>query len=315
MNVLVTGASGWVGRALCARLTDAGFGVRAAVRAASSSLPGFDCPVVGPIDAATDWQAALAGVHVVVHLAARVHVMHDQTTDPLAEFRRVNVDGALSLARQSATAGVRRLVFISSIKVNGEASPAGHAFLETDLPNPQDDYGQSKYEAEQGLRQIALETGLELVIIRPPLVYGPGVRANFADLMRAVQRGWLLPLGAVRNRRSLVALDNLTDFILVCVTHPKACNQTFLISDGQDLSTTELIGAIAVAANVRSWLVPVPMWLLKALAQLVGKQAAAQRLCGNLQLDSSKARALLHWTPVVTVAEGLRQAIEGAPEC
>ena len=314
MTVLVTGASGWVGRALCARLAHDGLDVRAAVRSVASMLPGRTCPVVGPIDSATDWTEALAGVQVVVHLAARVHVMNDRSTDPLAEFRRTNVDGTLNLARQAVAAGVRRLVFISSVKVNGEATEAGHAFRETDVPDPKDAYGQSKFEAEQGLRHIANETSLELVIIRPPLVYGPGVKANFAALLRAVQRGWPLPLGAVHNLRSLVALDNLTDFIRISMTHPDACNQTFLISDGQDLSTSDLVKAIAVAAHVRARLVPVPVWLLRIVASLAGRQQAVQRLCGRLQIDSSKARHLLGWTPVLTVQAGLNKAIEEIPE-
>jgi UDP-glucose 4-epimerase len=270
--------------------------------------------VVGPIDSATDWTEALAGVQVVVHLAARVHVMNDRSTDPLAEFRRTNVAGTFNLARQAVAAGVRRLVFISSVKVNGEATEAGHVFRETDVPDPKDAYGQSKFEAEQGLRHIANETSLELVIIRPPLVYGPGVKANFAALLRAVQRGWPLPLGAVHNLRSLVAIDNLTDFIRICMTHPDACNQTFLISDGQDLSTSDLIKAIAVAAHVRARLVPVPVWLLRIVASLAGRQQAVQRLCGSLQIDSSKARLLLGWTPVLTVQAGLNKAFEEIPE-
>jgi nucleoside-diphosphate-sugar epimerase len=203
------------------------------------------------------------------------------------------------------------LVFISSVKVNGEHTEFGHAFSETDAPNPQDAYGLSKYEAEQGLRQMAAETGMELVIIRPPLVYGPGVKANFAALMRAVQRGWPLPLGAIHNQRSLVALDNLVDFIITCITHPQAANQTFLVSDGQDLSTTELVRGMARAAGVPARLLPVPAWLLQAGAGLLGKGDAVQRLCGNLQVDISKARQLLGWVPPVSVEDGLRWAMGG----
>lgn len=263
---------------------------------------------VGGLTADVNWGHALAGVEVIVHLAARVHVMHDTEADPLTAFRAVNVEGTLNLARQAAAAGVKRFVFISSVKVNGESTLSGRAFTEIDVPNPQDAYGQSKHEAEQGLRQLAADTGMEVVIIRPPLVYGPGVKANFAALMRAVQRGWPLPLGAVHNRRSLVALDNLVDFIVTCVTHPQAANQTFLVSDGQDLSTTELVRGMAQAAGVPAHLLLVPVWALQAGATLLGKGDAVQRLCGNLQVDIAKARLLLGWVPPVSVEEGLRRA-------
>lgn len=204
------------------------------------------------------------------------------------------------------------LVFISSVKVNGESTQAGRAFTETDEPNPQDAYGQSKHEAEQCLRQLAADTGMEVVIIRPPLVYGPGVKANFSALMRAVRRGWPLPLGAVRNQRSLVALDNLVDFIVTCITHPQAANQTFLVSDGQDLSTPELVRGMARAAGVPARLLPVPVWALQAGATLLGKRDAVQRLCGNLQVDISKTRNLLGWVPPISSDEGLRRAVGGA---
>jgi nucleoside-diphosphate-sugar epimerase len=268
-----------------------------------------DQVTVGEITHAIDWHLVLIGVEIVVHLAARVHVMHDTESDPLTAFRNVNVEGTLNLARQAAAAGVRRFVFISSVKVNGECTEPGHAFTETDVPNPQDAYGQSKHEAEEGLRVIAAATGMEVVIIRPPLVYGPGVKANFAALTRAVQRGWPLPLGAVHNQRSLVALDNLVDFIITCVTRPQAANQTFLVSDGQDLSTAELVRGMARAAGVPARLLPVPVWALQAVAKLLGKQDAVQRLCGNLQVDISKARRLLGWVPPVSVDEGLRRAM------
>ena len=267
--------------------------------------------VVGNIDGATNWSLALEGVDMVIHLAARVHVMHDTETDPITAFRTVNVDGTLNLARQAAASGVKRFVFISSVKVNGESTVPGHAFSEADAPNPQDAYGQSKHEAEQGLRQLSADTGMEVVIIRPPLVYGPGVKANFASLMRAVQRGWPLPLGAVHNQRSLVALDNLVDFIVNCITHPKAANQTFLVSDGEDLSTPDLIRRMARVMNRIARLMPVPMWALKAGALLLGKGDAVQRLCGNLQVDISKSRTLLGWSPPISVDEGLRRVVGG----
>jgi nucleoside-diphosphate-sugar epimerase len=229
----------------------------------------------------------------------------------LAEFRKVNVEGALRLARVSAEVGVKRFVFLSSIGVHGLATAANERLTEVSQPNPHNAYALSKWEAEQGLMKIAAETGLEVVIIRPPLVYGPNAPGNFAALMRAVHRGWPLPLGAVHNQRSIVALDNLVDFIITCITHPKAANQTFLVSDGQDLSTSELVRGMAQAAGVPARLLPVPMWALQAGASLLGKGDAVQRLCGNLQVDISKARSLLGWVPPVSVAEGLRRAMGG----
>ena len=311
MRVLVTGASGLLGRPLCGNLFPRGHEVVAAVRSVEDAVHGGAFPVVmGAIYEGTNWGAALDKVTVVIHLAARVHVMHDTATDPLAAFRAVNVAGTLNLARQAATAGVKRFVFISSAKVNGEGTQ-GQAFTEADAPNPQDAYGQSKHEAELGLRQLAAQTGMEVVIIRPPLVYGPGVKANFAALMRAVQRGWPLPLGAVHNKRSLVALDNLVDFIVTCATHPQAANQTFLVSDGQALSATELVRGRARAAGRTARLLPVPVWALQAGATLLGRRDAVQRLCGNLQVDISKARNLLGWTPPISVEEGLRRTVAG----
>lgn len=311
MKVLVTGASGLVGRSLCAHLAGRQMSVCAAVRSTTPALTGFEQVLVGNVNGSTDWRAALFDVEIVVHLAARVHVMHDKSSDPLAEFREVNVQGTLELARQAVAAGARRFVYVSSVKVNGESTCPGQAFLESDSPKPQDDYGISKHEAEQGLRQLALETGLEVVIVRPPLVYGPGVKANFAALMRAVQKGWPLPLGAVKNRRSLVALDNLTDFIRTVITHPAAANQIFLISDGHDLSTAELIRAIADAAHTRARLIAVPLWMLELAGRFSGKTQTVERLCGNLQVDCSKARNRLGWVPVVSVQEGLRRVILG----
>lgn len=311
MAVLITGANGFVGSALRERLGKDGVSVRCAVRALN---PGEDFTgkiAIGYLSANTDWTAALRDVEQVVHLAARVHVMHDAAQDPLHEYRRTNVQGTLNLARQAAAAGVRRFVFVSSIKVNGEATFAGQPFTEQDPAAPQDAYGTSKMEAEQGLRQIAADTGLEVVVIRPPLVYGPGVKANFAALLRAVQRGYPLPLGAVHNQRSLVGLDNLVDFIITCTTHPQAANQTFLVSDGQDLSTTELVRGMAQAAGVPARLLPVPVWALRAGASLLGRGDAVQRLCGNLQVDIAKARNLLGWVPPVSVEEGLRRAMGG----
>ncbi len=310
-NILVTGANGFVGFALCDQLHRQGCQVFGALRINGRLSRDAKLAHVGPIDGDSNWLEALGSVDSVIHLAARVHVMNDTEADPLAAFRGVNVAGTLNLARQAAAAGVKRFVFISSVKVNGEQTKPGQPFTEADEPNPQDAYGQSKHEAEMGLRQIAADTGLEVVIIRPPLVYGPGVKANFAALMRAVQRGWPLPLGAVNNQRSLVALDNLVDFIITCTTHPQAANQTFMVSDGQDLSTTELIRSMAQAAGVPVRLLPVPVWALQAGATFLGKGDAVQRLCGNLQVDITKARTLLGWMQSVSVEEGLRRAAAG----
>ena len=312
--ILITGATGFVGKALLQRLLadDESRRLVVAVRRGGQRWPEQVLPIVtGDLTPSTDWSIALEGVAVVVHSAARVHVMHDTEADPLTAFRAVNVDGTLNLACQAAAAGVKRFVFVSSVKVNGESTLPGLAFAEAEAPNPQDAYGLSKQEAEQGLRQLSADTGMEVVIIRPPLVYGPGVKANFASLMRAVQRGWPLPLGAVYNQRSFVALDNLVDFIITCITHPKAANETFLVSDGQDLSTTELVRGMAKAAGVPARLLPVPVWALQAGASLLGKADVVQRLCGNLQVDISKARSLLGWVPPVFVEEGLRRVMGG----
>ena len=322
-NIAVTGATGFVGCALVERYValappDRTNCVLAITRQGlTNKVSGVRYATVNHWSGNSEWQAVLAGTEVLVHAAGRVHVMADTATDPLAEFRRVNVQATLQLARAAAAAGVKLFVFISSVKVNGEATRFGEPFNADDIPAPLDPYGISKMEAEQGLRQLAADTGMAVVIIRPPLVYGPGVKANFAALMRAVQRGWPMPLGAVHNQRSLVALDNLVDFIITCITHPQAANQTFLVSDGQDLSTTELVRGMARAAGVPARLLPVPVWALQAGARLVGKGDAVQRLCGNLQVDISKARELLGWVPPVSVDEGLRRAIraEGGMDC
>jgi len=295
-----------VGTSLIARLARECRTVRAATRCDTGHLPeGVERTAIGEVTRDTDWRPALDGVGAVVHLAARVHVMPDRAHDPLAEFRNVNVYGTLNLARQAAAAGVRRFVYLSSIKVNGEIG----AFTESAVGKPDDSYGISKHEAEVGLRSIAGEGGLETVIIRSPLVYGPGVQANFGALMRAVARGIPLPLGAIRNRRSLVALDNLVDFILVCIEHPAAANETFLVSDGEDLSTTDLIRRIARAMGRPARLIPVPAAVLLAGATLLGKRDVTQRLLGSLQVDISKARQVLGWKPPVSVDEGLRSAV------
>jgi nucleoside-diphosphate-sugar epimerase len=260
---------------------------------------------VGNQDERTDWSAALDGIRTVVHLAGRAHILKESVGDPIAAFHRTNVEGTLNLARQAAFAGVSRFVFVSSIKVNGETG----AYRESDTAAPADVYGKTKLEAENGLREIEASTGLGVVVIRPPLVYGPGAKANFAALVRAVESGIPLPFGAIANRRSLVGRDNLVDFILTCLDHPAAHGQTFFVSDGEDISTTTLIYRIATAMKRPARLIPVPPALLWAAAAVAGKRAVAQRLLGSLQVDISKARTLLGWTPPVTVDEGLRVAV------
>ena len=406
-KVLITGANGFIGRALCDKLLADGYQVRGAVRGAAqmTALPsGVEGVMVGDIGPETDWSEALKGIDGVVHLAARVHIMLESFADPLAEYRKVNVEGTKCLAIAAANAGVKRFVYISSVKVNGEGTdirgrrsevrgqektevgrkrderptsntrrararsrqverptsnekdeelatdphrltpvrssgPTGQAqtfvratcsgknshrfakekaegrsdpYTEMDKPEPRDAYAVSKWEAEQGLMAIAEETGLEVVIIRPPLVYGPGVKANFRSLMKWVQRGVPLPLGAVYNKRSFVALDNLVSFIIHCIDHPKAANEVFLISDGEDVSTTELLQKMARAFGKRSFLLPVPVGLMTFVAGLLGKRDVADRLFGSLQVDSSKARDLLGWKPLVSMDEGLVASRKGA---
>lgn len=306
MKVLVTGAAGFVGSALVDRLVrENRYEVCAVVRRRPAVSSDNIDSVVADIDGATDWTPALAGIDVVVHLAARAHVMRDTAVNPLEEYRRVNVAGTLNLARQAAAQLVSRFVYVSSVKVHGESGIC----RESDDPSPEDAYGVSKHEAEIGLRQIASDTGMQVVIIRPPLVYGPGARANFGHLVRAVAAGIPLPLGAVRNRRSLVGLDNLVDFILMCIAHPAAANETFLVSDGEDLSTPDLVRRLARALGRRDRLFPVPPSLLMMAATIVGKREVAGRLLGSLCVDSSKARDHLAWSPPVSVDEGLKRAV------
>ncbi|MEP6729707.1 MAG: SDR family oxidoreductase [bacterium] len=316
IRVLVTGASGFIGCAVVARaVSDESLLLRAAARHAMSSLPTRAQVVrVGDLDETTDWSRALADVQVVVHAAARVHVMHDTSSDPLAEFRRVNVAGTLRLAREAALAGVRRFVFLSSVKVNGEQTLAGHPFTADETPAPADAYGISKHEAELALRQLADETGMEVVIIRPVLVYGAGVKGNFRSMMRWVEMGLPLPLAAIRNRRSFVSLDNLVDLIITCLRHPAAANQTFLVSDNQDVSTPDLVRRIAKAMNRPARLFPVPVRVLSLVAHLAGKGDIAPRLFGSLQVDIQKTQRVLGWTPPSTLDASLTRATSRSEE-
>jgi len=314
IRVLVTGANGFIGRALCRRLLDAGFNVKGAVRssAAAAGLPAeAEVAVVGDIDERTDWQEALAGVDVVVHLAARVHVMQETAQDPLTAFREVNVLGTERLARQAAAQGVRRLVFLSSIKVNGECTAI--PFSADQPAAPQDAYGISKWQAEQILHDISETTHLQIVVIRPPLVYGPGVRGNFRRLLKLVERGLPLPFASIDNRRSLVNVDNLCDLLALCIEHPKAPGEVFLVSDNQDLATPELIRTMAGVLGRPARLLPFPVGWLHGLAGLLGRRQEMQRLTGSLQVDIGKTMVTLHWQPRHSLAQGIAKALRGSP--
>lgn len=309
-TVLVTGAGGFVGSALCAELAARGQPLRGAVRSGA----GAQQIAIGNISGATDWSAALAGCRAVVHLAARVHVMSEACGDPLVAYREINVEGTLNLARQAHQHGVSRFVFASSVKVNGEGTVIGAPFTAADAPAPLDPYGQSKMEAETALLQLAQETGLEVVIVRPPLVYGPGVKANFRNLINLVGKGLPLPFGSARGLRSMVALDNLLDLLILCTTHPTAVGKVFMVSDGVDLTVAELVTMIAAAMGRKPRLVPVSVPAMQACAALLGKSALTDRLFGSLQVDILQTQALLEWKPCVspqacidkTVAEFLR---------
>jgi nucleoside-diphosphate-sugar epimerase len=307
-KILVTGGTGFLGRALCARLQNDGYLVRASVRKKVGGVLGDFEIVQGELSPLFDWSAPLQTVDTVLHVAARAHIMHDKEGG-LGEFRLINVDSTLNLARQAARVGVRRLIFISSLGVNG-AETFNKPFNAHDKPKPHSHYSISKYEAEVGLRALALETGMEVVIVRPPIIYGLNSPGNFGTLIRWLHRGLPLPLGAVtKNRRSLVGLDNLVDLILTCVDHPNAANQTFLVSDGEDLSTTELLKRIGNAMNCSTHLLPVPVNLLAFTMGLLGKQVIAQRLLGSLQADITETCELLDWKPPLSVDEGLHRAV------
>lgn len=305
-SIFLTGSTGFVGGAVLRRLVVEGSAVTVALRQEPSAMAEGVNVVRFDAFETTSWVQTLSEIDVVIHSAARVHVMSDVEADPLSAFRKVNVDGTLNLARQAAEAGVKRFIFVSSIKVNGEGTPPGHPYTADDVPAPADSYGVSKMEAEQGLHEIASRTGMEVVIIRPVLVYGPGVRANFLNMMRWLDKQVPLPFGSIRNSRSLVALDNLVDLIVASIHHPAAANQTFLVSDGEDLSTTQLLSRMARALGKKPRLLPVPSWLLKAAANLLGKRSLSQRLCGSLQVDITKTRELLQWEPPVSVDVGLK---------
>jgi UDP-glucose 4-epimerase len=309
-RVLVTGASGFIGHAIMNRLSDDEFLPIAAIRRKSSSTPmQWHSVEVGDLGRNTCWLEVLQGVECIVHTAGRAHVMKDIAVNPLAEFRRINVTGTIRLAEQAALAGVKRIIFISSIKVNGEKTNLGVPYTEDDAPRPLDSYGISKLEAEQALLQVGKKTGIEIVIIRPPLVYGPGVKANFLRMVRWLSRSFPLPLGSVDNRRSLVALGNLTDLIVRCIHHPNAANNIFLVSDGEDLSTASLLYRIGIALGKPVRLIPVPVGCLIFFAKIFGYELMVDRLCSSLQVDISKARQILGWAPPIGIDEGLAEVV------
>lgn len=304
-KILVTGATGFVGSALCALLARCGVPYAAAVRQGDG---GEALRTVGDLSADTDWSAALEGCDVVIHLAARVHVMDETSNDPLQAFRAVNVEATMNLARQALASGVRRMVYVSSVKVNGEQTGRA-AFTAFDKPAPQDPYGVSKLEAETGLLALARASGLEVVIVRPPLVYGPGVKANFLKLMQLAKSGVPLPFGSIYNRRSMVAVDNLADFLLLCSTHPQAAGQVFMVSDGADVGVTQLLRMFYRAMGKRAPLLPVPAGLIGGVARFLGKAAVADRLLGSLEVDIAHTKDLLGWRPPLTMHEAIDAAV------
>lgn len=306
-KILFTGANGFVGQTLCKELLHLGWQLRSALRHAGNLTVGSESLIVGNIDGQTDWSQALQDVDVIIHLAARVHVMKDTVPDPLAEFLKVNLYGTSNLAQQAARAGVKRLVYVSSVKVNGEKTAEGQLpFTESDQPDPQDPYAISKWRAEQDLQRIAQETGLEVVIVRPPLVYGPGVKGNFLRLLKAINRGIPLPLAGINNLRSLVYVGNLVDALITCAEHPAAAGHTYLVSDGEDISTAQLAEKIAHSLGRNNHSFYFPFALLRSMAAIAGRTEQLDRLFGSLQISNEKLRRELGWSPPYTMEQGLR---------
>jgi nucleoside-diphosphate-sugar epimerase len=309
--VLVTGANGFVGRALCAELLGRNIKVRAVLRGdATTDICANEIARIDGVSAETDWTAALRGVSTVIHLAARVHVMRDDAANPLDEFRKVNLAGTEKLARAAATNGVQRLVFVSTVKVNGEATQGNEQFSEANIPAPQDPYGISKWEAEQALHRVAAQTGLEIVIVRPPLVYGAKAKGNFSLLLKALRASLPMPLGSVRNSRSLIYVGNLADALIACARHPAAAGQTYLVSDGDDVSTPELLLRLGKAMTHPARLWPCPAALLRVAGRLLGKSEQLERLLDSLRVDSRKIRRELNWVPPYSLQQGLQATVE-----
>lgn len=310
LKVLVTGANGFVGRELCSHLVATGLQVFGAVRqqAVFTKTAGVRYVYVADINATTDWTEALQGIDVVVHLAARVHVMQETAADPLAAFRSINVAGSCNLARQAAQLGIKRLVYMSSIKVLGESS-GSEAFSDCSPVAPGDPYAWSKWEAEQELHKIALATDMELVVLRPPLIYGAGVQGNFLRLLGLIQRGIPLPLAQVHNKRTLLYVENCCSLIQRVIKHPAAAGQTLLLGDSEALATPQLLATLADASASRLWLLPVPVWLLTTLGRMVGKQSDIERLTGSMQVDITRTCALLNWQPPFTSQQGIVRTV------
>ena len=304
MKILVTGVSGFVGQSLIRELKLKNIRFVGIVR--ELPLSNIDGVIeVSDFSIPDIWQKPLANCDVVIHLAARVHVMREVTESPLKAFLDVNLKGTLSLAEAAAKAGVKRFIYVSSIKVNGE-STTNKKFIETDIPNPLDPYAISKWEAEKALRKIELETGMEVVILRPPLIYGPGVKANFASLLKLVDKGLPLPLLAIKNRRSLIFLDNFVDAVITCITHPNAAGKTYLVSDGEDVTMAQLVKKIAVSLNKPSYLFYFPLIVIRLFAKLIGKSSSINRLTESLVIDSSRIRKELDWQPPFGIDQGLK---------
>jgi nucleoside-diphosphate-sugar epimerase len=309
MKVLITGAGGFVGKSLTAEIYRQGYSVRAATRSKVIKVEGPEVIVVADIDGDTDWLAALKDVDMVIHLAARVHMMTDYSANPLADFRKVNVDGTKCLAEAAARAGVKRFVYVSSVKVNGEQTTS--PYTELNEPKPQDAYGIAKWEAEQVLHKVTAETSMEVVIVRPPLVYGAGVKGNFAQMIKVLAKGIPLPFASVKNIRSFIYVENLVHALILCATHPGAAGQTYLVSDGQDISTPDLLRKLSSAVGRSAKLLPCPLALIRLAGRLFGKSDQIDKLVGSLQVDSSKIRCELGWQPPFTVAEAVKATMSG----
>ncbi|AXB06225.1 SDR family oxidoreductase [Aeromonas caviae] len=301
-KIILTGASGFVGRQIKYAIPR-----EQLILVGRRNLDEEYSFFLSNLDENSQYDDVMKDVACIIHCAARAHIMHDEADNPYCLYHKINVDGTLNFAKQAAVNGVKRFIYISSIKVNGESTTLNWPFTEKNTPAPVDAYGLSKLAAENSLRELAIETGMEVIIIRPPLVYGPGVKANFAAMMNLASKNLPLPLGAIHNKRSMVALDNLVDLIVTCIDHPKAANQTFLVSDDHDISTTELLEMMVRAAGKTPRLLPVPMEWLKFVGELIGKQAVIERLCGNLQVDISHTKETLGWQPPISMEEGIKR--------
>jgi UDP-glucose 4-epimerase len=308
MNILVTGANGFVGKSLCQMLSKNGHHITAIIRSTQAGRKEYKV-INTDLNANINMQEILKSIDIVIHLAGRAHVLNDKSANPYQAYAEINIEATKNLALQAANDSVKRFIFISSIKVNGETTSIV-PFNELNTPSPEDDYGKTKYEAEKELRLIAANSNMEVVIIRPPLIYGKGVKANFKNLIKLCQLRLPLPFGAIHNKRSMVYVENLVDFMITCISHPKAANETFLISDDENVSTTELIKTIRQSLGLPALLIPIPQLWVVFLLSLIGKKSLATRLCGNLQVDISKAKTLLNWKPPYTFKQGIQKTID-----